>query len=355
MARSKAPESLSDLPKRSWMSTAKRSVSEFKDDNLTDWAAALTYYGVLALFPAIIALISIVGLVMSPDKVTQVLTDTVSALGPESAVETFSGTIENIANSQSSAGIMLIVGLALALWSASSYVGAFMRASNAIYERDEGRPFWKLRPLQLLVTLVLVLLAACVVISLVVSGPVAEAIGGAVGLSDTAVSVWQIAKWPVMLVAVMVMLGVLYWSSPNAELAGFRWVTPGAVLAVMIWIVASAAFAFYVATFSSYNKTYGALAGVVVFLIWLWLTNIAILLGAEINAETERAARDRGRGPRCRGGHPGAVPRHAQGPGRAREGDPELSPEPKFRLRTRHRPAAARLSRAAAATTPLVS
>jgi len=289
MARSTAPDSPSDMQKRSWLSTAKRSVSEFQDDNLTDWAAALTYYGVLALFPAIIALISIVGLVMSPDKVTQVLTDTVSALGPQSAVDTFSGTIENIANSQSAAGIMVFVGIALALWSASSYVGAFMRASNAIYEREEGRPFWKLRPLQLLVTLVLVLMAALVVISLVVTGPVAEAIGGAVGLSDTAVTVWQIAKWPVMLIVVMFMLAVLYWSSPNAKQAGFRWVSPGAVLAVVIWILASVAFAFYVATFSSYNKTYGALAGVVVFLIWLWITNIAVLLGAEINAETERS------------------------------------------------------------------
>jgi membrane protein len=289
MARSNAPDSPGDMQKRSWFGTAKRSFSEFKEDNVTDWAAALTYYGVLALFPAIIALISIVGLVMSPDKVTQVLTDTVGALGPQSAVETFSGTIDNIANSQSAAGIMVFVGIALALWSASSYVGAFMRASNAIYERDEGRPFWKLRPLQLLVTLILVLLAALVVISLVVTGPVAEAIGGAVGLSDTAVTVWQFAKWPVMLVVVMFMLAVLYWSSPNAKQAGFRWVSPGAVLAVIIWIVASAAFAFYVATFSSYNKTYGALAGVVVFLIWLWITNIAILLGAEINAETERS------------------------------------------------------------------
>ncbi len=277
------------MQKQTWRATAKRSISEFKDDNLTDWAAALTYYGVLALFPAIIALLSIVGLVMSPQKVTQVLTDTIGELGPASAVETFKGPIENIANNQSSAGIMLVVGVALALWSASSYVGAFSRASNAIYERDEGRPFWKLRPLQMLVTLVLVLLAALVVIALVVSGPVAEAIGGAIGLSDTAVTVWQYAKWPVMLVVAMFMLAVLYWASPNAKHAGFRWVSPGAALAVLIWIVASAAFAFYVATFSSYNKTYGALAGVVVFLIWLWITNIAVLLGAEVDAEIERS------------------------------------------------------------------
>jgi membrane protein len=289
MPRAHAPDGPTDLPKRSWLGVAKRSIREFKEDNLTDWAAALTYYGVLALFPALIALISLVGLVMSPQKATQVLTDTISALGPQSAVNTFKGPIDNIANSQGTAGIMLIVGVALALWSASGYVGAFMRASNAIYEREEGRPFWKLRPFQVLVTLVLVLLAALVVIGLVVSGPVAEAIGGAVGLSDTAVTAWQIAKWPVMLIVVMFMLAVLYWSAPNAKPAGFRWFSPGAVLALVVWILASAAFAFYVATFSSYNKTYGALAGVVVFLIWLWITNLAVLLGAEINAETERS------------------------------------------------------------------
>jgi membrane protein len=286
MARS--PDTPTDLQKRTWFGTLKRTVSEFKDDNLTDWAAALTYYAVLSIFPALIALISLVGLVVDPATVTRVLTETVAALGPESAVDTFRSPIENIANSQSTAGVLLIVGLAGALWTASGYTGAFMRASNAIYEREEGRPFWKLRPFQILVTLVLVLMAALVVVALIVSGPVAEAIGGAVGLGDTAVTAWQIAKWPVMLVVVMFMLAVLYWSSPNAKPAGFRWVSPGSVLAVVAWIIASAAFAFYVANFGSYNETYGTLGGVVVFLVWLWITNVAVLLGAELNAETER-------------------------------------------------------------------
>ena len=177
----------------------------------------------------------------------------------------------------------------MAVWTASGYVGAFMRASNAIYEREEGRPFWKLRPFQLFVTLVLVLLAALVVLALIVSGPVAEALGGAVGLGDTAVTAWNYAKWPVLIVVVMFMLAILYWSAPNAKLAGFRWVSPGSVLAVLLWIVASAGFAFYVSQFSSYNKTYGALGGVIVFLVWMWITNLAVLLGAELNAETERA------------------------------------------------------------------
>ena len=285
----KAPDTPTDLGKRSWFGTLKRVVSEFKDDNLTDWAAALTYYAVLSIFPAFIAMISILGLVVDPATITRVVTDVVASLGPESAVNTFKGPIEQISGNQSTALFGLIFGVAVALWTASNYVGAFMRASNAIYEREEGRPFYKLRPIQLLVTLALVLMAALVVLSLIVTGPVAQAIGDAVGLGDAAVTAWNIAKWPVLLVVVMLMLAILYWSSPNAKVAGFRWVSPGSVVAVLLWIVASVAFAFYVANFGSYNKTYGALAGVIVFLVWMWITNIAVLLGAELNAETERA------------------------------------------------------------------
>jgi membrane protein len=287
MAR--APDTPTDIPKRSWWGAGKRMVKGFKDDNVTDWAAALTYYAVLSIFPAMIALISILGVVVDQQTITRVVTDTVTELGPESAVDTFAEPIESIASNQSAAGVMLIVGLAAALWTASGYVGAFMRASNSIYGREEGRPFWKLRPLQILLTLVLVLMAALVVLALIVYGPVAEAIGSAVGLGDTAVTVWQFAKWPVLLVMVMFMLAVLYWSSPNAKPAGFRWITPGSVLAIVVWIVASAGFAFYVANFGSYDKTYGTLGGVIVFLVWMWVTNVAVLVGAEVNAETERA------------------------------------------------------------------
>jgi membrane protein len=285
----KAPDSPTDLGKRSWFGTLKRVIAGFRDDNVTDWAAALTYYSVLSIFPAFIAMISILGLVVDPATITRVVTDTVSQLGPESAVNTIKRPIEEISANRSTAFLGLIVGLALALWTASNYVGAFMRASNAIYAREEGRPFWKLRPLQVLLTLVLVLMAALVVLALIVSGPVAEAIGSAVGLGDTAVMVWDIAKWPVLLVVVMLMLAILYWSAPNAKPAGFRWISPGSVVAVLLWIVASAGFALYVANFSSYDKTYGTLGGVIVFLVWMWITNIAVLIGAELNAETERA------------------------------------------------------------------
>jgi membrane protein len=287
--KKKAPADLTDMPKRSWWVSLKRTVREFKEDDLTDRAAALTYYAVLSVFPALIALISIVGLVAEPATITRVLTDTIRQLGPSSAIDTFQGPIESVTASQSRAGLGLVIGLAGSLWTASGYVGAFMRASNAIYETEEGRPFYLLRPLQILVTLILELMLALVVLGLIVSGPLATAIGNAVGLGDTALTIFNIAKWPVLLVVVMMMLAILYYSAPNAKLPGFQWISPGSVVAVVIWIVASAGFAFYVANFGSYDKTYGTLGGVVTFLIWMWITNIAVLFGAELNAELERS------------------------------------------------------------------
>jgi membrane protein len=271
------------------MQTLKRTMTEFSEDKLTDQAAALTYYAVLSIFPALIAMISIVGLVADPKTIIKVLTDVISSIGPASAVETFKGPIEGLTKSSGTAGIMVIVGIAAALWTASGYVGAFMRASNVMYEVDEGRPIWKLRPLQMLVTLVMILLLVLAAVAVIVTGPLAKAIGSSIGVSSTAVTIWDIAKWPVVLVVVSMMISVLYYASPNAKLPGFKFVTPGGLIAVLIWVVASAAFAFYVANFGSYDKTYGTLGGVVVFLVWLWITNAAILFGAELNAERERA------------------------------------------------------------------
>jgi len=269
--------------------TIKRTVREFRDDNLTDWAAALTYYGVLALFPAIIALVSIVGLFGDPDETTEALNEIVSDLGPSSAAETFRGPIESITANRETAGALFVAGFAVALYSASAYVGAFMRASNVIYEVEEGRPFWKLRPLQIAVTLVMVLLVAVVSLALVLSGPLATSVGDAVGLSDSLVDTYRYAKWPLLALVVLLMLSLLYYASPNVRLPGYRWLTPGSVLALTLWVVASAAFALYVGNFGSYDKTYGTLGGVVSFLVWLWITNIALLLGAELNAELERS------------------------------------------------------------------
>ncbi len=271
-----------------WIRVLRRTVTEFRDDALTDRAAALTYYAVLSIFPALIALVSIVGLFGDPRATTDSLTEIVEQVGPESAADTFKGPIEQVTSNRGAAGVLLVVGIALAIWTASGYVGAFGRAANAIYEVEEGRPFWKLRPLQLAITLVMVVMLALVLVALVLTGPLASAVGDAVGVGDTAVTVWGIAKWPVLLVVVILMFGVLYYLSPNVRLRGPRWITPGSIVALVIWIVASAAFAFYVANFGSYDKTYGTLGGVVSFLVWVWIGNIAVLLGVELNAELER-------------------------------------------------------------------
>jgi membrane protein len=271
-------------PKPTTGGTIKRTLKEFSEDNLTDWAAALTYYGTLALFPALIALLSIVGLLTDPKE----LTDALTAVVPESAADTLNPVIEGIAGSDSKAGFGLILGLAAAVWSASGYVGAFTRAANVVYETPEGRKIWKLKPLQLLVTLIGILFAAVILAMLVLSGPVVDAVAGAIGLGETGQTIWSIVKWPVVLVVLALMIAVLYYSTPNVKLRGFKWVSPGAAVAIVVAIVASAAFAFYVANFGSYDKTYGTLAGVVVFLIWFWLINVALLFGIELDAEIER-------------------------------------------------------------------
>jgi membrane protein len=271
-------------PKTTVWSTLKRTLKEFSEDNLTDWAAALTYYGVLALFPALIALLSLVGLLTDP----RTLTDALTSVVPADAASTLNPVIEQLAGNDNAAGFGLILGLAGAVWSASGYVGAFTRAANVVYETPEGRKIWKLKPLQLLITLIGILFAAVIVMMLVLSGPLVDAIGQAIGLGDTVLTVWEIAKWPVMLVVLALMIAVLYYSTPNVKLRGFRWVSPGAGVAILVAIVASAAFAFYVGNFGSYNKTYGALAGVVIFLIWFWLINVALLFGLELDAEVER-------------------------------------------------------------------
>src|SRR5918995_349900 len=270
--------------------TLKRTVTEFSEDGLTDWGAALTYYGMLSLFPALIVLVALVGLFADPRETTDKISEIVTGIGPSSAADTFSGPIESITANRGTAGIALIAGLVAALWSASSYVGTFIRASNLIYETPEGRPFWKLRPLQLAITLVMIVLLAVIALALVLTGPIVEAVAEPVGISDTAISAWQIAKWPVLAAMFIFMVAVLYYASTNVRLRGFTWVTPGSVVALVAWVLASAAFALYVANFGSYDKTYGTLAGVVVLLIWMWITNLAILFGHELNAERERSA-----------------------------------------------------------------
>ena len=282
----RAPGGPLHLEADTWWDVLKRTVREFRDDNLTDWAAALTYYAILSIFPALLVLVAVLGLIGS--SATQPLLDNLGTVAPGPAQEIATSAIENLQKSQGAAGVLLVVGLAAALWSASGYVGAFMRASNSIYEAEEGRPFWKLRPVQIAVTLLMVVLVAVAAVAVVMTGPVAEEVGNVIGVGSAAVTAWDIAKWPVILLVVATMFSLLYWAAPNVRQPGFRWLTPGGLLAVVLWVAASAAFAFYVANFASYNKTYGSLGGVIVFLVWLWISNIAVLLGAELNAELER-------------------------------------------------------------------
>jgi membrane protein len=282
----RAPDAPTDLRGGRWKAILKRTVKEFRDDNLTDWAAALTYYGVLAIFPALIALVALLGL--AGEDTTQELLRNLGALAPGPARDIVTNAINEITSSQGAAGFALIFSLAGALWSASGYTGAFFRASNAVYEIEEGRPFWKLRPLQIAVTTAMILLLAICAVAVVVTGPLADTVGDVVGAGEAAVTAWEIAKWPVIALVVMMMFGFLYWIAPNVRQPKFRWVTPGGIVAVLIWVAASGLFALYVANFSSYNATYGSLAAVVIFLIWLWISNIAFLFGAELNAEIER-------------------------------------------------------------------
>ena len=228
-----------------FMQTLKRTVREFREDNLTDWAAALTYYGVLAIFPALLALVSVLGLI--GNSATQPLIDNLGTVAPGPAKDIFTSAIQNLQKSQGAAGVAFVIGLGAALWSASGYVAAFMRASNAIYDVEEGRPIWKTLPTRVLTTLVLLLMLAVVAIGVTLTGGLARQVGNLIGVGGTAVDVWNIAKWPVILVVVMTMFAFLYWAAPNVKQPKFRWISPGSVVGVLLWILASAAFAFYVA------------------------------------------------------------------------------------------------------------
>jgi membrane protein len=280
------PESPRRLPNRSWGQVARRTVREFQEDNLTDLAAALTYFGVLSIFPGLIVFISVLGL-LGPSTVDDVK-GTVSDAAPGQVGEIFNDAINQVQDSGSTANVAAILGLLFAFWSASGYIAAFMRASNTIYDVPEGRPIWKTLPIRIGVTAIVGIMLIISTLIVVFTGELATHVGDLLGVGSTAVTVWNIAKWPVLLVLVSLIFSILYWASPNARHGGFRWTSPGGLVAVVIWLVASGLFAVYLANFASYNKTYGSLAGAVIFLVWLWVTNVAILLGAELNAELER-------------------------------------------------------------------
>ena len=282
------PESPPDLPARSWRYTAKMAVAEYKRDYCTDLSAALTFYAISAIFPAFIVLISLVGLLGNGAETTNTIVDLIGDLGQEDVAEDLRGPLTGLTESRS-AGFALFVGMALALWSASGYVSAFGRAMNRIYEVDEGRPVWKLRPLNLLVSAMLIVCAALLLAGATMSGSIADEVGDRLGVSDVAITAWNIAKWPLMLVVLALMVAVLYYATPNVRQPRFRWMSVGAAMAILLFVVGSLGFGLYVQTFGNYNKTYGSLAGTIVLLLWIWLANNALLFGAEFDAELERA------------------------------------------------------------------
>ncbi|MEV2252720.1 YihY/virulence factor BrkB family protein [Streptomyces sp. NPDC050147] len=281
-----APDEPTHLSKRSWRAVIKGVVREFKDDELTDRAAALTYYGVLSLFPMLLVLVSLLG-VVGKSAIDKLLKN-VEKLAPGAARDIISDAVRQLEGQGGVGSLMAVLGLVLAVWASSGYVGAFIRTANAVYDMPEGRPVWKVLPVRVGVTVVLLILAVASALIVVFTGGLARTAGSALGVGDAGLTVWSIAKWPVLVVLVTVMIALLFWATPNVKGRGFKWITPGSVLALVIWLIASAGFAFYVSNFSSYNKTYGALAGVIIFLVWLWISNIAILLGLQFDAEMSR-------------------------------------------------------------------
>jgi membrane protein len=280
-----APETPVDIPAMGWRQILRRALAEFRHDDITDRAAALTYFGVLAMFPGLLVLVSILGLL--GQNTTQKVLDNVGQLAP-GAVKSFLGSaIKQVQGHHAGAGAAAIVGILIAIWSASGYIAAFMRAMNEIYGIDEGRPIWKTAPVRIGVTIVIVVMLVASALMVVVTGPIASQVGKAFGIGHSAVVVWDIAKWPVLLVIVSLMISLLYWATPNVKQPGFSWITAGGAIAVIVWLIVSALFGVYVSLSGSYNKTYGSLATIIIFLVWLWITNIAILLGAEFNAEAE--------------------------------------------------------------------
>ncbi|MQA95363.1 MAG: YihY family inner membrane protein [Streptosporangiales bacterium] len=272
---------------RGWVRVLRRAGEGYRSDGLGDWAAVLTYYAILSISPAMLVTASLLGL-FGGDAIRPLLA-TLDGVAPGVARRFLEATLRELQSGGGQAGVAFALGAAVALWGASRYVAAFMRAGNGVYEMPEGRPLWRTVPLRLLLTVVLLALVAAGAFGLVLTGNLATMVGRALGFGETTVLAWQVLKWPLIVVIAGLVLAILYWAAPNVRHPGFRWVTPGSVLAVLIWLAASAGFGVYAATFGGYTRTYGALAGAVVVVIWLWVSNVAVLLGLELDAELERA------------------------------------------------------------------
>jgi membrane protein len=280
------PDSPAKLRGKGLLAALKRTFKQYSSDNVSDWAAALTYYGILSIFPAALALVSLLGLLSSDGQAT--VESTVQKIVPDAQIQQLVHQVLDQVKDPGTAGFAAVIGILLAFWSASGYVAAFMRASNAVYDVPEGRPIWKTLPIRLGVTAVIGIMLIASAFIVVFTGSLAHAVGDVIGLGDQAVTIWGIVKWPVLIILVSLMFSILYWASPNAKTGGFRWVSPGGIFAVLLWVLASVAFAIYLANFANYNKTYGTLGGAIAFLVWLWISNLATLMGAELDAELER-------------------------------------------------------------------
>jgi membrane protein len=282
----RGPRRPSELSWRAKWRAFGRTLAELLADNLTDRAAALTYYGMLAIFPGLLVLVAGVSLLGGPTSRSVVEGIRSMTFGPTQQI--IADGITNLQASRREAGIIAIVSLAVAFYSATGYVGAFIRAANAIYDVPEGRPAWKTLPLRILITIVTGLFLAMSALVVVFTGRLATQVGAAFGIAPDRIRVFDIVKWPLLIIAFALLLSLLYWAAPNARQGGFRWITPGSGFATLVWVAVSGGFAFYVSHFDSYDRTYGALGGVIVFLVWMWLTNVAVLLGAEFDAELAR-------------------------------------------------------------------
>lgn len=275
------------LSKGAYLRAFGRTVRELFGDDLMDRAASLTYYGILAIFPGLLVLVATVGLLGGPAIRSLVEGFGDMTFGPTQQI--IADSTASLANNRKQAGIAAIAGLVIALWSATGYVGAYMRAANSIHEVRELRPLWKLVPLRIFITAITGLVLAVSAFAIVFSGRLALLVGRLFGVADERMKAFDVAKWPLLVAVFIMLLALLYWVSPQGRAGGFRWITPGSVLATVVWLLASSGFAFYVTQFDSFNRTYGTLGGVIIFLVWMWLTNVAVLLGADFDAELQRA------------------------------------------------------------------
>lgn len=285
---SSKPENPTQVSKRSWKYIFKRSLAEFTQDGCTDLAASLTYFTVLSVFPGLLAVVSLLGVFGQGQQTADAITEFLAGRVPEELNTLLEPTITNLTQATGAGIVALIIGVASGLWTASGYVGAFSRAMNRVYDVSEGRTFIKHKASMLAVTLFVVVTVVLIFLMVLLSGSIARTLGDAIGLGETSVMVWNIAKWPVVLLLLILLVAVLYYATPNVQQPKFKWVSPGAVFAIIGVIVAAVGFSIYATQFASQADTYGVIGGVILGLLGIWIFNNVLLFGAEIDAELQR-------------------------------------------------------------------